>query len=320
MASEPFLATTQRFTLYPIEHEDIFNAYKTQLACMWVANEIDYSKDRMQFDALNGDEQHFLKCILSFFAASDSVVSLNILENFCAQIPVLEAQVCYTYQAMMENIHSEAYSMMIDTYVSDPLEKEQLLRDVSLKVSVQRKMDWANRYRHADVSVATRVVAYVIVEGLYFSSAFAGIFWFKQRNVLPALTKSNTLIARDEGQHVAFGALLYSKLTATRLPTQAVVDMMRDAVAVEHAFVRETIVGKHLGMNADLMCQYVEFVADGLLVMLGYDKVWNSTNPFPYMDLLGMDGRDNFFEGVPTQYQRGAVLNQGLRLELTDDF
>lgn len=318
---DSFLASPQRFTLYPIQHHDVFAMYKTQLACFWVADEIDFAQDRNQFDAMTESERRFVKCILAFFAGTDAVVSLNIMDNFCQQVPVLEAQICYTYQAMMENIHSEAYSMMIDTYISDPVEKDRVLRDVSALPSVQRKMEWADRIRtDTSVSLAHRLFAYVIVEGLFFSSAFAGIFWFKQRNMLPALTKSNTLIARDEGQHVAFGALMYSKLSESRLNDGDAVQLMREAVNIEHAFVDDTIVGKHLGMNADLMRDYVEFVADTLLGTLGYKAVYHKSNPFAYMDLLGMDGRDNFFEGTPTQYQRGAVLNQGKDLELTDDF
>lgn len=319
---EPFIAEAQqRYTLYPILYPDIFQAYKRQQAAFWVADEIDFAKDREQFDALTQDEQHFLKCILSFFAASDAIVSLNILENFSQQIPILEAQMCYTYQAMMENVHSEAYSMMIDTYVSDPVEKNVLLQDVSTMASVRRKMDWADAFRNDDqIDLAKRLVAYVIVEGLFFSSAFASIFWFKQRNLMPALTKSNTLIARDEGQHVEFGALLYSKTTVTRMSTADMTRMMDEAVLIEKEFVKETITRKYLGVNSELMCQYVEFVADSLLILLGYPKMFHATNPFPFMDMLGMDGRDNFFEGVPTQYQRGAVLNVAKTLELTDDF
>jgi ribonucleotide reductase beta subunit family protein with ferritin-like domain len=314
-------ANDQRYTLYPILHDDIFAAYKTQLACFWVADEIDYSKDREQFDALTPEEQHFIKCILSFFAATDAVVSLNIMDNFCAAVPLLEAQICYTYQAMMENIHSEAYSMMIDAYVSDPIEKRKLLRDVSAMPSVNRKMQWALRLKQDDkATLAERLVGFVIVEGVFFSSAFASIFWFKQRNLLPALTKSNTLIARDEGQHCNFGALIYSKLDG-RLPQARVHQMFEEAVDIEHQFVDETITANYLGMNATLMRQYVQVVADQMLGLLGYEPLYRSTNPFEFMELLGMDARDNFFETVPAQYQRGAVLNEARDIDhVTDNF
>ena len=316
---EPFLETKQRFALYPIEYPDIYECYQKQLACFWVANEVDFAADRNQFDALTPNEQTLVKGILAFFAASDSVVALNITDNFCKDVPVLEAQMTYAYQSMMEGIHSEAYSIMIDVLISDPSEKVELLQNLQHVPSVALKNAWANRYRDGNLSFAQRIVAYVIVEGLFFSSSFAGIFWFKQRNLLPALTKSNTFIARDEGQHVQFGALIYSKLV-NKLTQSQMHDMMSDAVEVERKFVHDTLPDRLMGLNADIMCQYVEFVADTLLQLLGYNKLYNRENPLQYMELLGLSGRDNFFESVPSNYQKSAVLNQNAEIAFVEDF
>lgn len=315
-----FLRTEQRYILYPLVHDDIWECYKTQMACFWTAEEVDFSKDREDFDGLDEDEKHVIKAVLTFFAGTDTIVTLNILENFCRDIPVLEAQICYTYQSMIENVHSESYSMMIDTFISDPFEKSDILHMVSSLDSVREKMAFADEYRLETKSLTERLAAFVIVEGLFFSSSFAVIFWFKQKNTLKALTTANTFIARDEGMHVRFGALLYSKMPEIRLSLEEVDALFSKAVRIEKSFVSEMIESKMLGMNVDLMCQYVDYVSDTLRVMLGYPAVSNVRNPFPFMDMLGMDGRDNFFEGVPTQYRKSTILNENKDLDFTDDF
>jgi ribonucleotide reductase beta subunit family protein with ferritin-like domain len=307
---EPLLSGPQRYTVYPIEHHDVWRAYKMQLASFWTAEEVDFSKDREQWlTKLNDDERLFIRSILAFFAASDSVVSLNLMDNFCKEVRIVEAQIAYTYQAMMENVHAEVYSIMIDTYVQDVNEKREMFEALGNIRSVQMKVEWAKKWATSDKPFATRLVAFAIVEGLFFSGAFCAIYWMKQRNLLPGLTKSNEFIARDEGQHTEFACLLYNKLTSTRL-TQAVAhDMFRDAIKVEKDFILESIPCRLVGMNSDLMSQYIEYVADGILVMLGYEKLFQTANPFGFMDLIGMRGRSNFFEERVSLYQRADVLD-----------
>ena len=299
----------QRLTVYPIEHADIWRAYKTQLASFWTAEEVDFSKDREQWTGkLTADERNFVKNVLAFFAASDSVVSLNLMQNFCKEVTAIEAQIAYTYQAMMENVHAEVYSIMIDTYIQDPAEKTQMFEQLAGVRSVQMKVKWAADWAASDAPFGQRLVAFAIVEGLFFSGAFCAIYWIKQRGLLPGLTKSNEFIARDEGQHTDFACLLYGKLTSKVSPA-VVRAMFVDAIAVEKEFILESIPCKMVGMNSDLMSQYIEHVADGILAKLGCPKLFGSANPFPFMELIGMEGRSNFFEERVSLYQRADVLN-----------
>ena len=307
---EPLLSAPQRFTVYPIEHHDVWQAYKKQLASFWTPEEIDFSKDREHWvSKLNDDERWFIRSILAFFAASDSVVSLNLMDNFCREVRVIEAQIAYTYQAMMENVHAEIYSIMIDTYVKDAEEKRTMFESMGHMATVRAKVEWAQKWAASDASFAERLVAFAIVEGLFFSGAFCAIYWIKQRNLLPGLTKSNEFIARDEGQHTEFACILYRKLTHTRMSRDDVHAMFRDAVAVEVDFIIDSIPCRMVGMNSTLMTQYIEYVADGILSMLGYDKMYGTANPFGFMDLIGMAGRSNFFEERVSLYQRADVLN-----------
>ena len=299
----------QRLTVYPIEHADIWRAYKTQLASFWTAEEVDFSKDREQWTGkLTADERNFVKNVLAVFAASDSVVSLNLMQNFCKEVTAIEAQIAYTYQAMMENVHAEVYSIMIDTYIQDPAEKTQMFEQLAGVRSVQMKVKWAADWAASDAPFGQRLVAFAIVEGLFFSGAFCAIYWIKQRGLLPGLTKSNEFIARDEGQHTDFACLLYGKLTSKVSPA-VVRAMFVDAIAVEKEFILESIPCKMVGMNSDLMSQYIEHVADGILAKLGCPKLFGSANPFPFMELIGMEGRSNFFEERVSLYQRADVLN-----------
>ena len=328
LAPEPLLSSVQRLTVYPILHPDIWHLYKQQLASFWTAEEIDFSKDREQWAKLTDDERHFLRSILAFFAASDSVVALNLMDNFCREVQVLEAQIAYTYQAAMENVHAEVYSLMIDTFFTDSAQKTAMLEQMGGLRSVQMKVDWARRWSLRDegggggegvdgggdgglpaAPFAKRLIAFAVVEGIFFSGAFCAIYWIKQRNLLPGLTKSNEFIARDEGQHTEFACLLYSKVV-NRLDQQEVHAMFREAVDVEKEFINESIPCRLVGMNSVMMSQYIEYVADGLLRKLNYEALYGSENPFDFMSLCGLNSRVNFFECRATEYQRADVLNR----------
>jgi len=320
---EPLLRPQQRYTLYPLQHPDIWALYKKQLASFWTAEEIDFSKDREQWNnALDDNERRFIKHVLAFFAGTDTIVALNLMENFSKEVQVLEAQTAYTFQAAMEGIHSEVYSMMIDTYITDPTEKAEIFRKMGNIESVHLKMQWAERWalNSEETPFAHRLIAFAVVEGIFFSGAFCAIYWLKQRNLLPGLTKSNEFIARDEGMHTEFACLLYSKLTFTRLDQDHVHAIFRDAVRVEQNFINESIPCRLIGMNAEMMATYIEHVADMLLDKLGYDPLYNAKNPFPFMDLIGLLGRSNFFEERVSLYQRADVLNEDQDLSYNEQF
>lgn len=320
---EDLLVPQQRYTLFPLQHHDIWELYKKQLASFWTREEIDFSQDRQQWDNLLDENEHkFIKHVLAFFAGTDTIVALNLMDNFCKEVEVLEAQIAYTFQAMMEGIHSEVYSVMIDTYITDPKEKAEVFHDMGNVKSVWHKMQWAEKWSlNSETSpFSNRLVAFAIVEGLFFSGAFCAIYWLKQRNLLPGLTKSNEFIARDEGMHTDFACLLYSKLKYTRMSEEQVHAMFRDAVDVEKEFINESIPCRLIGMNSELMSQYIEFVADMLLEKLGYTKLFGSRNPFPFMDMIGLIGRSNFFEERPSQYQRADVLNEDQELNYNEQF
>lgn len=309
----------QRYTLFPIQDKDVWENYKKQVQCFWTVEEIDLGQDRNDWEQkLTDDERHFIKYVLAFFAGTDAIVALNLLENFSQEVPLLEAQIAYMFQATMEGIHSEMYSLMIDTYIKDAAEKDRLFNSIVTVPSVGKKMAWAEKWSLADgndgepkASFARRLVAFVIVEGLFFSGAFCAIYWMKQRNLLPGLTKSNEFISRDEGMHTEFGCLMYSRLPDDeKLPQEEVHAIFRDAVEVEKEFINESIPCRMVGMNADLMASYIEYVADILLASLTYQPIFGSRNPFSFMDLIGMSGRSNFFEERPSQYQRADVLDE----------
>lgn len=322
---EPLLVEEQRLTVFPILHEDVWAMYKLQLASFWTANEVDFSRDRTDWqERLTDDERHFIKHILAFFASSDSLIMLNLMDNFTKEVRVLEAQIAYTYQAAMENIHGEVYSLMIESYITDPVEKAEVFGALGGFPSVRKKVAWAAKWGMSGSVAspfATRLVAFSVVEGLFFSGAFCALYWIKSRNLLPGLTKSNEFIARDEGMHCDFACLLYSKIRFTRLDERECHDMFREAVDIEREFINESIPCRLIGMNAQLMVEYIESVADNLLVKLGYQKLYQSRNPFPFMDLIGMVGRSNFFEERGSLYQRADVLaNDQHGLLYTDDF
>jgi len=308
---EPLLdPAEQRFTPFPIKHQDIWACYKKQEASFWTAEEIDLSKDRDDWDnKLNKDERFFIKHILAFFAGSDGIVNMNLLERFSMDVKVLEAKIAYSFQAAIENIHSEMYSLLIETYIDEPKEKDVLFNAIKTIPCIKKKADWAMKWIKSDDLFSKRLIAFAIVEGLFFSGAFCAIYWLKTRGLMPGLTASNEFIARDEGEHCSFACLLYSKIV-NRLDEKTIKDIFKDAVDIEKEFIIESLPCRLVGMNAELMSNYIEYVADRLLVQLGYTKIYNTINPFDFMEKIGMEGKTNFFEGKPTQYQKAAVLNK----------
>lgn len=307
---EPILAENEgRFVLFPIEHDDIWKYYKDNEACFWTAEEIDLSADLADWNnKLNDNERHFIKHVLAFFAASDGIVNENLAENFVAEVQYTEAKFFYGFQIMMENIHSETYSLLIDTYISDPKEKDYLFNAIETMPPVQKKAEWALRWID-NGTFAERIVAFAAVEGIFFSGSFCSIFWLKKRGLMPGLTFSNELISRDEGMHCDFACLLYTKHIVHKLEPGVVTGIIKDAVAIEKEFVSESLPVNLIGMNSELMCQYIEFVADRLLVELGEQKVWNVENPFPWMDMINLQGKTNFFEKRVGEYQKAGVTS-----------
>ena len=310
-----------RLTVFPIKDNAIWEMYKKMQAAFWTAEEIDFSKDYEDFKKLSSNSQHFIKMVLAFFAASDTIVNMNLGKRFINEVTVLEAQICYQFQTMIENIHSEVYSLMIDNIIRDKEEKHKLLNALENYDCIKKKADWALKWVDSETPYVQRVIAFACVEGIFFSGSFAAIFWLKKQNVMPGLCDSNELISRDESMHTNFACLIKSKCT-TELSQEIVHGMFKDAVSVEKEFICESLPCSLLGMNNNMMSQYIEFVADRLLLTLGYEKIWNTVNPFDFMESISMQGHTNFFESRPTQYQKAAVLNTGRDniYELNDDF
>jgi ribonucleotide reductase beta subunit family protein with ferritin-like domain len=308
---EPLLdPKEQRFTLFPIRHKDIWDCYKKQQASFWTAEELDLSKDRIDWDnKLNNDEKYFIKHILAFFAGSDGIVNMNLLERFTNDVQVLEAQVTYAYQAYIENVHSETYSLLIDTYIDDHQEKDKLFNAIETIPCIKKKADWALKWIKSDDRFAKRLIAFAIVEGIFFSGAFCAIYWLKTRGLMPGLTLSNEFIARDEGSHTEFACLLYSKIVE-RIDESEVKEIVKEAVDIEKEFINESLPCRLVGMNSEQMSNYIEFVADRLLNQLGYSKLYKTSNPFDFMEKIGMETKGNFFEGRVSTYQKASVLNK----------
>lgn len=305
---EPILQENKdRFVLFPIKHNDIWEMYKKAEASFWTAEEIDLSQDLNDWNnRLNDDERHFIKHVLAFFAASDGIVNENLAVNFMNEVQYPEARCFYGFQIMMENIHSETYSLLIDSYIKDPLEKDKLFHAVETVPAVGKKAEWALRWI-TNGSFAERLIAFAAVEGIFFSGSFCSIFWLKKRGLMPGLSFSNELISRDEGLHCDFACLLYSQLV-NQLTTQQVRDIIVNAVEIEKEFVSDAIPVRLIGMNAELMCQYIEFVADRLLLSLGCPKHYNTTNPFDFMELISLGQKTNFFEKRVAEYQKVGVM------------
>lgn len=308
--SEPILTeSSDRFVLFPIQHDDIWEMYKKQEASIWTAEEIDLSSDITDWDnKLNDNERHFIKHVLAFFAASDGIVNENLAENFLAEVQYTEAKFFYGFQVMMENIHSETYSLLIDTLIKDKSERDYLFNALETIDCVKKKADWALRWID-NGSFAERLIAFAAVEGIFFSGSFCSIFWLKKRGLMPGLSFSNELISRDEGLHCDFACLLYTKHIVNKLDPKVVTGIITDAVEIEKEFVTDALPVKLIGMNADLMCQYIEFCADRLLLELGCDKVYDATNPFDFMELISLQGKTNFFEKRVGDYQKAGVTS-----------
>lgn len=310
--NEPILKENKdRFVLFPIRHDDIWKMYKQAEASFWTAEEIDLSHDLKDWERLNDNERHFVKHVLAFFAASDGIVNENLAVNFIREVQVPEARCFYGFQIMIENIHSETYSLLIDTYIKDAAEKEKLFHAMETVPCVTKKAEWALRWiSKKNASFAERLVAFAAVEGIFFSGSFCSIFWLKKRGLMPGLSFSNELISRDEGLHCDFACLLYNKLES-KLSTERVQEIIGDAVAIEKEFVSDALPVDLIGMNSKLMCQYIEFCADRLLVALGYKRLFNATNPFDFMELISLQGKTNFFEKRVGEYQKAGVMGSG---------
>ena len=308
--NEPILAENKdRFVIFPIKHNDIWEYYKKSEASFWTAEEIDLSNDMGDWNnKLNDNERHFVKHVLAFFAASDGIVNENLAINFLNEVQYPEARFFYGFQVMMENIHSETYSLLIDTYIKDPVEKDKLLHAVETVPCVGKKADWALTWIN-NGSFAERLIAFAAVEGIFFSGSFCSIFWLKKRGLMPGLSFSNELISRDEGLHCDFACMLYADHIQNKLPKEKVTQIITDAVVIEKEFVSDAIPVRLIGMNADLMCQYIEFCADRLLLALGCDKFYNATNPFDFMEMISLQGKTNFFEKRVAEYQKSGVMN-----------
>ncbi len=321
MSEELLLKENNKLTVYPIKYPKIWQAYKIQQAAFWTAEEIDFSKDYDHFQKLSENEQKFIKMVLAFFAASDAIVNINLAERFTQEVKIREAIITYQWQTMMENIHSEVYSLQIDNIIRDKSEKNKLLNALENYPCVAKKGSWAFKWIKSDVPFAQRLIAFAIVEGVFFSGSFCAIFWLKKKNIMPGLVDSNELIARDEGMHTDFACLLYSMIK-NKLSFKVVSEMFKEAVEIETYFICKSLPCKLLGMSSEEMTQYIKYVADRLLLQLGYPKIWEVTNPFDFMESISMEGKTNFFESRPTQYQKASVLNMGLydSFEPTTDF
>ena len=307
---EPILQENKnRFVIFPIKHHDIWEWYKKMEASFWTAEEIDLSQDLNDWNnKLSNDEKYFIKHILAFFAASDGIVNENLAENFVNEVQYAEAKFFYGFQIMMENIHSETYSLLIDTYVKDDIEKDLLFNALEVFPAIKKKADWALKWIDSD-SFAERLIAFAAVEGIFFSGAFCSIYWLKKRGLMPGLTFSNELISRDEGVHCDFAVHLHNHHLVNKVPKDRIRTIIVDALNIEREFITESLPVSLIGMNAGLMTQYLEFVADRLLVELGCDREYNTSNPFDFMDMISLQGKTNFFEKKVAEYQKAGVMN-----------
>lgn len=326
---EPILDPREnRLVIFPIRYPEIWQMYKKQRNAFWVPEEIDLSKDINDWNKLNDNERFFLENILAFFAGSDGIVNMNIDLNFNSEVQIPEARFVYDFQSMMEGIHAETYSLLIDTYITDLQKKKKLFNGIETIPCVGKKAQWAMKWisNKEQASFAKRLIAFAIVEGIFFSGSFCAIYWLKQRGLMPGLTFSNELISRDEGMHCDFACLLYSMIT-NKLSQKEVHGMFKEALDIEKEFIIESLPCKLIGMNCNLMSQYLECVTDRLLLQLGYEKIYGSKNPFPFMDAINLQGKTNFFEHRVSQYQKAKindiVVNSTLdetTIQLSDDF
>ncbi|MDP5081871.1 MAG: ribonucleotide-diphosphate reductase subunit beta [Winogradskyella sp.] len=308
---EPILAENKdRFVIFPIQHHDLWEWYKKSEASIWTAEEIDLQQDISDWtDKLNDDERYFIKHVLAFFAASDGIVNENLAENFVNEVQYSEAKFFYGFQIMMENIHSETYSLLIDTYVKDEKEKANLFNAIETFPAIKKKAEWALKWIESP-SFAERLIAFAAVEGIFFSGSFCSIFWLKKRGLMPGLTFSNELISRDEGMHCDFAVHLHEHHLINKVSKERIKEIIVDALNIEREFITESLPASLIGMNSKLMSQYLEFVTDGLLEDLGCEKVYNTPNPFDFMDMISLQGKTNFFEKRVGDYQKAGVMNK----------
>ncbi|ESN92943.1 hypothetical protein HELRODRAFT_154313 [Helobdella robusta] len=320
VACEPLLQPNpRRFVIFPIKHQDIWRFYKMAEASFWTTEEVDMSKDMADWNKLNNDEKHFVKHVLAFFAASDGIVNENLVSRFSKEVQLPEARFFYGFQIAIENIHSEMYSLLIETYIQDSDEKDRLLNAIETVPCVAKKAAWALKWiEDHNSSFALRLVAFAAVEGIFFSGSFASIFWLKKRGVMPGLTFSNELISRDEGLHTDFACLLFKYIV--NKPDQSTIhQLIKEAVEIEKEFLTNALPVDLIGMNCLLMCQYIEYVADRLLVELHMEKIWKSENPFDFMDHISLEGKTNFFEKRVGEYQKMGVMGTEAKREFKTD-
>ena len=320
-SSEPLLTPDDnRFVMFPIKHQDIWEMYKKQVDCFWRAEEIDLTKDLTHWESLSEDERHFISMILAFFAASDGIVLENLAGRFMCDVQNSEARAFYGFQIAMENIHSQTYSLLIETYIKDSEEKNKLFYAIENFPCIKKKSDWAQKWIKDNRSgFATRLVAFACVEGIFFSGAFCSIFWLKKRGLLPGLTFSNELISRDEALHCEFAILLFSKLN-NKIKKSRIHEIIKEAVDIETEFICEALPCRLIGMNSIMMTQYIQFVADRLCLQLGYDKLYNVTNPFDFMELISLESKANFFEYLPSSYSLANKEKKSDAFNFSEDF
>lgn len=326
MEEELFKETKNKYVMFPIKYPDVYEMYKKLLSAFWVADEINFALDLADYEKLSPDEKYFLNHQIGFFAAADGIVMENLDLNFSNEIPIPEVKAFYAVQNCQEAIHSETYSLFIDTYIRDPVEKDRLFNAVANYPAIKMKSEWAIKWINSDAPFAQRLIAFAVVEGLFFSGSFCAIFWLRDRGILPGLSFANQLIARDESIHTDFACLLYSKIN-NRIPEETVVDMMREAVEIEKHFITESVSCAMIGMNEELMTDYIMYMADRLLLMLGYKKIFNKNNPFQFMEKSASDVKASFFEvrnaayAKPVSFIAGqTAMSETLKANLDDDF
>lgn len=319
--TEPILTRNDnRFVMFPIEHQDVWEMYKKSVDCFWRAEEIDLSKDYADWETLNTDEKYFISMILAFFAASDGIVLENLATRFMSDVQISEARAFYGFQIAMENIHSQTYSLLIETYIKNSEEKHRLFNALEYFPCIQKKGDWAQKWINDNRSgFATRLIAFACIEGIFFSGAFCSIYWLKKRGLMPGLTFSNELISRDEALHTEFAILLYKKLVK-KLTKARIHEIIKEAVEIENEFICEALPCRLIGMNAGLMTQYIQFVADRLCLQLGYDKIYNVSNPFDFMELISLESKTNFFEKRVDAYALATKTMEGDVFEFNAEF
>jgi ribonucleoside-diphosphate reductase beta chain len=321
---EPLLTETKnRHVIFPINYDDIWSMYKKHVSTYWTVEEIDFSKDGADWAKLSEDEQYFIKNVLAFFAASDGIVNENLVLRFMSEIKVPEVLAFYSFQNAIETVHSETYSLLIDTYIKDDIEKSKLLNAVETIPCIKKKADWAMKWiESTDDNFATRLVAFACIEGIFFSGAFCAIYWIKERGLMHGLTFSNELISRDESLHTEFAILLYSHIK-NKLSEEKIHSIIKEAVNIEKEFIIDSLPCRLLGMNSDLMSEYIEFVSDRICIQLGYNKIYNVSNPFDFMDRISLEDKQNFFEVRVSNYSKAELHNNEnskLDFNMEDDF